>query len=222
MNIAVAAASAMFTVNRVVYVRDHLRLGAADVSLALGAYGGGSMVVALLLPRVLERVSDRTVMLRGALLLTAVFAGLGALTTAASGGWRWPVLLAVWAAFGAACSMVLTPTGRLIRRSAPPEQRTSAFAAQFSLSHSCWLLTYPLAGWLGAAAGLQSAVVALGLITLASGLLAVRLWPSGEQASPEHEHTDLHAGHPHLADAERVPGGWRHSHHMVDALHGHH
>lgn len=222
LNLAVAAASAMVTVNSVVYVRDHLRLGAADVSLALGAYGGGSMVVALLLPRVLERVSDRTVMLRGALLLTVVFAGLSALTATGSGDWRWPALLAVWAAFGAACSMVLTPAGRLIRRAAPPEQRTSVFAAQFSLSHSCWLLTYPLAGWLGAVAGLQAAVVALGLIALASGLLAMRLWPSGGRASVEHEHTDLDAGDPHLADAERVQGGWRHSHQLADALHGHH
>ncbi|MEV5878495.1 MFS transporter [Streptomyces sp. NPDC052101] len=222
LNLAVAAASAMVTVNSVVYVRDHLGRSAAQVSLALGAYGGGSMIVALLLPRVLECVSDRTVMLRGALLLPVVFAGLGGLTAAGTGGWRWPALLLTWAAFGAACSMVLTPTGRLIRRSAPPGERTSAFAAQFSLSHSCWLLTYPLAGWLGATAGLQSAVVALGVITLAAGLVAVRLWPSGKQAPAEHEHTDLHDGHPHLVDAVQVGTGWRHSHSLSDGLHAHH
>jgi predicted MFS family arabinose efflux permease len=118
--------------------------------------------------------------------------------------------------------MVLTPTGRLIRRSAPPEARIAAFAAQFSLSHSCWLLTYPLAGWLGAAAGLQSAVVALGLIALTAGLLAVRLWPAQEPGPVEHEHSDLRADHPHLADAIRVRGAWRHSHHpLTDGLHAH-
>ncbi|MEU4925311.1 MFS transporter [Streptomyces yokosukanensis] len=222
LNLAVAAASAMVTVNSVVYVRDHLARGAADVSLALGAYGAGSMIVALLLPRVLERVSDRAVMLPGALLLTLVFAALGAVTAAGGGAWRWPSLLLTWAAFGAACSMVLTPTGRLIRRSAPPEERASAFAAQFSFSHGCWLLTYPLAGWLGAAAGLQAAVIALGAIALASGLLAVRLWPARQPVAAEHEHTDLHDGHPHLSDAVRVPDGWRHSHtRLTDALHTH-
>ncbi|MFF8474899.1 MFS transporter [Streptomyces sp. NPDC015414] len=222
LNLAVAAASAMVTVNSVVYVRDHLGRSAADVSLALGAYGGGSMAVALLLPRVLDKVADRTVMLRGALLLTVVFAALGALTTAGGGGWRWPALLLTWAAFGAACSMVLTPTGRLIRRCAPPEERTSAFAAQFSLSHSCWLLTYPLAGWLGSMAGLQSAVIALGAITLATGLLAVRMWPSKDLAVVEHEHTGLRQDHPHLVGAERAGGGWRHSHYVpADALHAH-
>ncbi|MBP8535530.1 MFS transporter [Streptomyces sp. MK37H] len=220
LNLAVAAASATVTVNTVVYVRDHLGRSAADVPLALGAYGTGSMVVALLLPRVLDRISDRAVMLRGALLLTVVYAGLGSLTAAHTGGWRWPALLAAWAAFGAACSMVLTPTGRLVRRSAPPEERTSAFAAQFSLSHSCWLLTYPLAGWLGAAAGLQSAVVALGVIAFAAAVLALRLWPSHDPDHVTHLHTALDADHPHLADAVRVPDGWRHSHdYVIDGLH---
>ncbi|ANP52680.1 MFS family permease [Streptomyces griseochromogenes] len=222
LNLAVAAASATVTVNSVVYVRRLLGLGAAEVSLALGAYGGGSMIVALLLPRVLDRVSDRAVMLGGALLLTPVFTALGVLTAAGNGGWRRPALLGIWAAFGAACSMVLTPAGRLIRRSAPPAERTPAFAAQFSLSHGCWLLTYPLAGWVGAAAGLESAVIALGVIALGAGLLAVRLWPAREPVLVEHEHAGLHAGHPHLADAVRVPGGWRHRHRrLADGLHVH-
>ncbi|WP_405639417.1 MFS transporter [Streptomyces sp. NBC_00019] len=218
LNLAVAAASAMVTVNSVVYVRDVLGLSAGAVALALGAYGAGSMVVALVLPRALDRVSDRTVMLRGALPLTAVFAGLGAITAVRDGGWRWPALLVVWAAFGAACSMVLTPAGRLIRRSAPAEQRTAAFAAQFSLSHGCWLLTYPLAGWLGMAGGLQWAVVALGSIALGASLLAVRLWPT----RAAHVHADLPVGHPHLRDARRVRAGWRHSHAgLTDTLHAH-
>ncbi|WP_327699515.1 MFS transporter [Streptomyces sp. NBC_00459] len=222
LDLAVAAAGAMVTVNTVVYVRDQLGRSAGDVPLALGAFGAGSMIVALLLPRMLDRVPDRAVMLRGGLLLTPVFVVLGAVTSAGGGSWRWPALLAAWTAFGAACSMVLTPTGRLIRRAAPAEARTSAFAAQFSLSHSCWLLTYPLAGWLGATAGLRSAVLALGAVALAATLLAVRLWPVREQVPVEHEHAGLPAGHPHLADARRVGDGWRHSHHpLLDGLHAH-
>ncbi|MFJ4695864.1 MFS transporter [Streptomyces sp. NPDC088766] len=208
LNLAVAAASAMVTVNTVVYVRDFLGLPTGAVPLALGAYGAGSMTVALVLPRLLDRVPDRTVMVRGAALLGVVFAALGAVTGAGGGGWRWPALLAVWAAFGAACAMVLTPTGRLIRRAAPAEARTAAFAAQFSLSHGCWLLTYPLAGWLGAAAGLGWAVAALGSITLGASLTAVRLW----SAPPPPAHTDLPAGYPHPAPARGVRSGRRHRH----------
>ncbi|MET8830438.1 MFS transporter [Streptomyces sp. NPDC004610] len=182
LNLAVAAASAMVTVNSVIYVRDFLDLSSGAVPLALGAYGAGSMIVALILPRVLDRVPDRTVMLRGALLLGLVFAALTVVTSATSGGWRWPALLAVWAAFGAANSMVLTPAGRLIRRSAPADQRASVFAAQFSLSHVAWLVTYPLAGWLGAEAGLRTAAITLGAIALVASLGAVRLWRTDEGA----------------------------------------
>lgn len=227
LNLAVAAAGAMVTVNSVVYVREVLGLSAGAVPLALGAYGAGSMAVALLLPRLLDRVPDRAVMLPGALSLAVVFAGLGAVTAARDGMWRLPALLVLWAAFGAAASAVLTPAGRLVRRSVAPGDRTAAFAAQFSLSHGCWLLTYPLAGWLGAA-GLGRAVSALGVISLAAALLAVRLWPSasspdGSSAVPAptaHVHADLPRGHPHLVGALRVPTGWRHSHgHLADGLH---
>ncbi|MFB7216055.1 MFS transporter [Streptomyces sp. NPDC056255] len=174
------------------------------------------------MPHVLDRASDRAVMLRGALLLPLVFGGLGVITAADSGNWRWPALLTAWALFGGAGSMVLTPAGRLLRREVAPQERTAAFAAQFSLSHSCWLLTYPLAGRLGAAAGLQSAVLALGAIALGAGLLAVRLWPSREQAGAEHDHTDLPGDHPHLAGATRIASVWRHHHaHLTDTLHTH-
>ncbi|WP_105972422.1 MFS transporter [Streptomyces geranii] len=218
LDLAVAAAGAMVTVNTVVYVRELLGRSTTDVALALGAFGAGSMGVALLLPRVLERVPDRAVMLRGALLLTVAFVALGVITSAGGGSWRWPGLLTAWVVFGGACSMVLTPTGRLIRRATSAEGRTSAFAAQFSLSHSCWLLTYPLAGWLGATAGLRSAVLALGAVALTAALLAVRLWPAQESAAVEHEHPDLPAEHPHLAAA----GGRRHSHRPLhDGLHAH-
>ncbi|MGV9559527.1 hypothetical protein [Streptomyces sp. NPDC003522] len=114
----------------------------------------------------------------------------------------------MWAAFGAGCAMVLTPTGRLIRRAAPAEARTAAFAAQFSLSHGCWLLTYPLAGRLGAAAGLGWAVAALGAIALGASVAAVRLWPA--QSPSASARAEPPAGHPHPAGARGVRSGRRH------------
>lgn len=35
-------------------------------------------------------------------------------------------------------------------RAAPAEDRPALFAADFALSHACWLLCYSLAGWLAA------------------------------------------------------------------------
>ena len=144
----------MVIVNTVVIVRGLLGGTDADVAVVLAAYGAGSMAVAFLLPRLLERVSDRSVMLAGAWLLAAgtlvmavilVQRRLPARLTAGL-----PLLLPVWFVLGAANSAVLTPTGRLLRRSAHAEDRPALFAAQFALSHACWLVAYPLAGWVGA------------------------------------------------------------------------
>ncbi|MFD4907906.1 MFS transporter [Kitasatospora purpeofusca] len=176
LDLAVAAGGAMVIVNTVVYVREELGRPAGDVPLALGAYGGGSMLVALLLPRVLDRVADRTVMLPAAFAVAGLLAALAVVTTAGGGAWRWPALLALWAGLGAAGSLILTPGGRLLRSAVPPADLPAAFAAQFSLTHVCWLLAYPLAGWLGATAGLPAATVALAVLALASAGLATRVW----------------------------------------------
>src|SRR5918994_324930 len=65
LSMAVAAATAMVIVNTVVYVRDILCGGDTLVTIAYAASGGGSMLAALLLPRVLDGIAGRTVMLSG-------------------------------------------------------------------------------------------------------------------------------------------------------------
>ncbi|WP_329579154.1 MFS transporter [Kitasatospora sp. NBC_01250] len=222
LDLAVAAAGAIVFVNTVVLVREHFHRPAGDVSLALGAYGAGSMATALLMPRLLHRVSDRAVMLPAAFALPLVLAGVAALTAAAPGSWSWAALLAAWALIGAGSSAVLTPGGRVVRRSAADADLPAAFAAQFSLSHSCWLLTYPLAGWVAAAAGLRATALVLGALALAAAGGAVLLWPRHDPGALPHLHTDLPAGHPHLAGARRTPtGSWSHGHHYVIDRHHH-
>ena len=100
----------MVIVNTVVIVRGmgHPR---EDVTLALAAYGGGSMLVALLLPRMLRRIDDRRVMLAGSLILTCVLAALALAPLA------WVTLLIGWLALGAGYALCVTPGGRLQRRS---------------------------------------------------------------------------------------------------------
>lgn len=175
LNLAVAAAGAMVVVNTVVLVRDHFDRPVGDVSLALGAFGAGSMAVALTLPRVLERVGDRAVMLPAAFVPAPVLAVVGA--GLAAGVRTWPALLGAWAVLGAATSAMVTPTGRLIRGAVPGKaDLPAAFAAQFSLSHVAWLLTYPLAGYLAARAGAAVAAGALAAIGLVAAVAAALLW----------------------------------------------
>ena len=117
----------------------------------------------------------------------------------------------IWGAIGALYAGILTPSGRLLRRSAHAEDRPAVFAAQFALSHACWLVSYPLAGWAGQALGMGPALgVMAGLAAMELGV-AARLWPAGLTDAPVHAHPDLPEGHPHL----RAHGGRRHAHPLV-------
>lgn len=78
LNMVFAATGSIIVVNTVNYVRDHLAGSQADVAWMLAASGGGTLLVALFLPRVLDRIAERVVMMTGALVLLA-----GALATIA-------------------------------------------------------------------------------------------------------------------------------------------
>lgn len=166
----------MVIVNTVVLVQGQFGRPQSDVALMLAAYGGGSMIVALAMPRLLARLPDRRVMLTGGITLPVLL-----LAAAGAIGWmdgtgQWVALLVLWALLGAATSTVLTPSARLLRRNSTEQNRPAVFAAQFSLSHACFLITYPLAGALGAAIGLW--VVALLLVALGvlGAVAAVVTW----------------------------------------------
>lgn len=216
LNLAVAAAGAMVIVNTVVLVRG-IGLGNSDVALALASFGGGSMVVAIVLPRLLDRIGDRPVMIPAAAVMSVLLLVFAIVTRGGPVSMLWPVLLAVWALLGAAYSATQVPTGRLLRRSAHPEDRPSLFAAQFALSHACWLITYPLAGWLGTVAGMPVTLLALGVIAALGTALAFVLWPAADPETVPHDHPELGSNHPHLAG-----GRASHSHtYMIDELHRH-
>jgi MFS family permease len=193
LSMAVAAATAMVIVNTVVYVRDVLGGGDTLVTVAYAASGAGSMLAALVLPRVLERIAERTIMLAGgAVMATGMAAGM--LMPAASG------LLAIWFLIGVGSSLVQTPGGRLLRRSVHDQDRPALFAAQFALSHACWLVTYLVAGVVGNAIGLLWTFGLLGLLVVASSVLATRIWPSHDPEVLEHQHAPLRHEHLHVHD----------------------
>ncbi|PZR12950.1 MAG: MFS transporter [Azospirillum brasilense] len=213
LNLAVSAASSMVIVNTVVLVQAAFGLDQRSTAVALASYGAGSMVAALLLPRILDRQPDRPVMLAGGGLL-AVGLLLGTLV----GGYA--ALLPLWFLLGLGNSTTQTPTGRLLRRSAASVDRPSIFAAQFALSHACWLITYPLAGWLGASLGISTTFGIFGVLAAVAALLAARLWPSSDEDPIEHSHDDLPAGHSHLRSGVPKGHGTRHAHAAVaDELH---
>ncbi|WP_163273081.1 MFS transporter [Chelativorans alearense] len=212
VNMAVAAAGAMAIVNTVVIVQGEFALSQRATALALAAFGGGSMVAALALPRLLEVIPDRVAMLAGVLLMA-----LGLVAGAVVSGYQ--VLLLLWFVIGLGYSAAQTPSGRLLRRSSHAEDRPALFAAQFALSHACWLVTYPLAGWLGASVGLTATFLVLAAIAAAALVTAALVWPASEPEVVEHRHPGLAQDDPHWAEGSRR-GERRHAHaFVIDDLH---
>ncbi|QYO75567.1 MFS transporter [Devosia salina] len=208
LTLAVSAAGAMVIVNTVVLVQSRFGLDQQATAIALAAFGLGSMVAALALPRLLDRHADRPVMLIGASMLGACML-IGSLLPG------YLFLLVLWFITGIGYSITQTPSGRLIRRSSNPEDRPSLFAAQFALSHATWLITYPLAGWLGATAGMPTAFFVMAAMAGLGSVAALRLWPAVDPVELEHEHHNLAADHQHLQGAQHIGDGHIHKHAFV-------
>lgn len=198
LNLTVAAASAMVIVNTVVLVQSRFALPQSSTALALAAFGGGSMISALVLPRLLKNIKDRTAMLfGGGILVVGLAVGIN-LTT-------YNFLLPLWMVLGVGYSLAQTPSGRLLRRSAHAEDRPALFAAQFALSHACWLITYPVAGWLGANISLTASFVGLAVVAGSALLVSIVIWrPAHDQESIRHTHENLPGDHAHIDGQDGV------------------
>lgn len=221
LNLVVAAAGSVVMVNTVNYARDMLGGSQSGVAILLAANGLGTMVVALTLPRILDRRGERPVMLTGAAVLATGLTAAIALSTATTGDWRWAAALTVWALIGAGTGLVLTPTGRVLRRSARPEDRPALFAAQFSLSHLAWLLTYPITGWLATTTGFTTTWLVLAVIATLGALAALRLWPSNDPTEITHIHELGTVDAAILTDATQIsPRHYQHTHpYVIDRNH---
>lgn len=221
LNLVVAAAGSVIMVNTVNYVRDTLGGTQSGVAILLAANGFGTMLVALSLPRGLDRLGPRPVMLAGAATLLAGLAA--AVMLSAVGDRHWATAIAVWAAIGAGTAAILTPTGHVLRRSARPGDRPALFAAQFSLSHLAWLLTYPITGWLTTAAGFTTTWTLLAMLATAGTVAALRMWPRREPETITRLHEVRTIDPARLANAVRVDDRfYRHTHaYVIDPNHPH-
>lgn len=175
LDLAVASAGAFALVQYVAVAREAYGGAERTAALLLAALGAGSLLVAVLLPRVLERRPERAVVLGGLTALTLGTAAVaGGLAVRGTAGLL--VVGALFALVGAGWAAAETPVGRVIARSVRPADQPAVFAAQFSLSHACWLVTYPLAGALGAI-GLGRAALVLASLSAVAGAVTASLWP---------------------------------------------
>lgn len=211
-SLSTSAGGAMVFVNTVVLVQSGFNLGEQATAWALAAFGLGSMTTALLLPRVLDRVPDRSVVAAGAAVMTVTLIAGSLLAT------RYPVLLALWLVMGAGYGMTLIPVGRALRRSSAPEDRPALFASYFALSHACWLIAYPVAGLVSASVNPGAAFLTLSALC-ATGLIAgTLLWPRRDPEQITHDHATLAADDPHLIEHQLEGGAHTHAY-VIDDRH---
>lgn len=178
MNMVVAAATALVVVNTVVYVLDLFAGSDSEVALMLACYGAGSIAATLAVPRALAWIGDRALMLSGCALMVIGLAAAAVITVRATPSLTWWLLLTLaWLVLGSGTSLVSTPSKRLLRARSDAMTRASVFTAQFSVSHACFLLTYPLAGWVGVVAGQTGAAVSLAVLATLAALTASLIWP---------------------------------------------
>ena len=205
ISLATAAGGAMVFINTVVIVQTQLSLSQQHTAWALAVFGLGSMSAAMLVPRLLEDMPDRILMILGGAMMTTGLIG-GFLHR--HGGYF--ELLVLWFDIGVGYSLTLTPASRALRRSASPEERSALFAAYFALSHVCWLIAYPVAGFVSSTWGTSAAFLVLGILSAIGSLVTWLLWPAHDPEILPHHHDDLPADHPHLAEH-----GLKHEHAVV-------
>lgn len=150
-NMVVAAGTAIVLVDSVVYARAVFDLDDAALAIALACYGIGSLVTALSIPWLVDRAGViRTMSIGVAVIVAGLLAAVVVTAVATASGAGWEALLGTWGLLGIGTSLVNTPSSRLLADASTPANRTLVYTAQFALSHACFLVTYPVAGWLGA------------------------------------------------------------------------
>ena len=195
--LAAASASAMVLVNTVVYVRDVLGGSETDTALAYATAGAGSMITALLLPRILQRFQLQNIMIVGCIIATSsLLIGLS--------GPSYTTLFICWFFISMGASLVLTPAARIVRASCRETDSPAFFSAQFALSHACWLIVYPLAGWLGATVGLDWTFITLAGLSFTATIAGTLVWKGQPGEVLLHVHNDMEHEHWHIHDEHHM------------------
>jgi len=212
MYISVALASAMMITNTVVYVSEYLNKGETFVAMAMAFSGFGSMIVALILPKWLEKIKLKNTLISGSMIIVFCL-------FLASFNPSWEGFIALWFLLGIGLSLVQVPAGYLVRISCNESDSISYFSANFSLSHLCWLIAYPLAGILGVKLGLSNTFIVFAILSLVFTIIAYKIYPDPDEVEIEHTHEELTHSHYIDDDKHHESSSKEHTHKKVTHKH---
>lgn len=187
MQLVASITGAQILVNTVGYVQGTLQLGSVQYGWVMGAFGIGATLAAAIVGALGQQWARPTVILLGATLITL------ALLPASYVGIS--LLLMLWLIAGAGNTMVNVSTQTLIADLTPTEFQGRMYGAQFAWSHLWWVVSYPLAGWLGSHQAdlpfLYGSLIGLVLLTIVQLILS----PKGKEHVYEsycHDHEHIH------------------------------
>lgn len=166
---AAITVNAMVLVNTIVLVRGVFGLDDRAAAIGLAAFGAGSIIAALLLPRLISRRGERAVMIWSGAAMTA-------LLVAGAGLQSYLAMIALWIALGVLSTLGHLPVELLLRRMTERGDRQGLYAAHYSIDSTLLLIAYLAAGWIGAEEGMVAAFISLGLLSGLMTLLAMTAW----------------------------------------------
>ena len=227
MQLVASIAGAQILVNTVGYVQGVLKLGNVQYGWVMAAFGIGATISAVVVGTAGQRFARTTLVLFGAGLITlallpANYANL-------------PVLMVLWLLAGMGQNLVNLPTQTLIADRISTDAQGRVYGAHFAWSHLWWVISYPLAGWLGShfpeVEFFYSALIGLALLVV----MQITLYPGLHDHTHEHEHEhypllhehehihDEHHQHEHNEGILLVePHTHVHKHAMISHSHPHH
>jgi NRE family putative nickel resistance protein-like MFS transporter len=196
LSIAEATAGAAAIVATVSYVRDVLGRGETTFAFIMAELGFGSALTAIFLGRATGRYEkgarDRSI-LHGrrhkwasrALLAGGLVLGLLLLPDILQ-----PPLLVfslLWMLNGAGQALIAIPSSTLLAEHTIEEERGRAYAAQFALTHLCWLASYPAIGHAAAKWDAPLTFTGAGVVCLVVTAIA-SLLGYGKREAHTHQH----------------------------------
>lgn len=135
-------AGATVIVNTVPFLHGLFGQSKSITAMAMLFFGMGSVMFSLLMPKLTEHYKTTTIMWFGASLLLLI-------NLLAIGLTQWWWLYAIWFSLGIGTIAIEGLLSVVVNRFANSQTRTALFAANFSLTHGCWLLAYLLVAVVG-------------------------------------------------------------------------
>ncbi len=193
LNIAISLVGANIFTNSIIFAYDVLEGGEQLYLDLLFIFGIGSIFGALILPLLGKIMRIRTWCLISVVILT-FFPFLMAFND------NLQIFYIIWFAIGFGISIITTSSGLLLRVSSNNMDQPAVFAAQFSLSHACWLVAYPLSAYLATQIGVVDAMLILSGLAIIAILALLFVWPASDPLVVPHKHGNLMHDHFHAHD----------------------